>query len=83
VTAKLSTYDMIRVLGISIWREATYMTKRKGEIGEQWGTPTETGRKYGETLEGKTAGVVPKEGSNPLYEIETYTLAPEKGDESR
>jgi len=45
VTANSSTYKMMRVLGISTCREATYMTNSRGEIGEPWGMPTETGAK--------------------------------------
>jgi len=41
VTEKSSTYEMIGVLGISMCREATYMTNRRREMGEPWGTPTE------------------------------------------
>ena len=43
VKAKSSTLEIISDLGISRWREETYMTNSKGEIGEPWGTPTETG----------------------------------------
>ena len=38
-----STYETITPFGMSIWRGATYMRKRRGEIGDPWGVPTETG----------------------------------------
>jgi len=34
VTAKSLTKEIIRDLGISRWREETYMTNRSGEIGD-------------------------------------------------
>jgi len=34
VTAKSSTLEIISDLGISRWREETYMTNRSGEMGD-------------------------------------------------
>ena len=40
---KSSTYETIRRLGIDMCRGGTYKRKSKGEIGDPWGVPTETG----------------------------------------
>jgi len=43
VIEKLSTYEIMRPLGIDICRGATYRKKRRGEMGDPWGVLTESG----------------------------------------
>jgi len=43
VREKWSTYEIMRPLGIDMWRGATNRRKRRGEMGDPWGGPTETG----------------------------------------
>ena len=38
-----STYETMRPFGIDMCRGATYRRKRRGEMGDPWGVPTETG----------------------------------------
>jgi len=38
-----STYEIMHPLGIDICRGATYRRKRRGEMGDPWGVPTEPG----------------------------------------
>jgi hypothetical protein len=45
VRPKSSTYEIVRTRGMSTCSDDTYMTNRRGDMGEPWGTPTWTGRK--------------------------------------
>jgi len=43
VIEKSSTYETISPLGIDVCRGETYKRKSRGEIGDPWGVPTDTG----------------------------------------
>jgi len=46
---KWSKYEIIRYLGIDICLGASYRKKTRGEMGDPWGVPTESGeRRLGE-----------------------------------
>jgi len=56
----------MRALGISIYREATYVMNKQGKMGEPWGTPTETGANV-RVDRGKVRLHVRSQGKDPTH----------------
>lgn len=69
VRAKSSTYDRVMPRWGSLCRGATYMRKRRGDMGEPWGPRRRSVGRFWASFEDKQAGAGREERSNPRDDI--------------